>query len=78
MGNSCPTENERVGFEPPRRNLNHGEVQQTVLWRVMLNKFSFILSLLRKVYLEAFRVSSEKVVTAPHALGSYRVLVAWI
>jgi len=31
------------------------EVQQTALWRVMLNKFSLILSLFRKIYLEAFR-----------------------
>jgi len=43
----------------PEGNLNHGEVQQTVLWREMLNKFSLILSLLRKVYLEAFSINNN-------------------
>src|SRR6266567_3320691 len=43
----------------PKRNLNHVEIQQTVLWRVILNKFSLILSLLRKIYLEAFRSSHQ-------------------
>jgi hypothetical protein len=38
----------------PEGNLNHVEVQQTVFWKVLLNKFSLILSLFRKIYLEAF------------------------